>query len=294
MSLLQVESLTMRFGGLLALSDVSFEVEPGSITALIGPNGAGKTTLFNCVTGFYKATEGQLLLNRSDGSHDLSHELRHDLREMLGRSFHLADLASPRSFGSKLYYKAFGGSHRVARAGVARTFQNIRLFREMTALENLLVAQHGLVNRNLISGILKTSAYRTSEQQALAKAMHWLTELGIAEDANQLAGSLPYGNQRRLEIARALCIDPVLICLDEPAAGLNPNETKALSEVIEALRSRHGITVLLIEHDMGLVMEISDHVVVLDHGEVIARGTPGEVQENPRVLEAYLGVEEDE
>ncbi|WP_442918193.1 ABC transporter ATP-binding protein [Magnetococcus sp. PR-3] len=286
MSLLNVDKLTMRFGGLTALSEVSFGVEKGSITALIGPNGAGKTTVFNCVTGFYKASQGEISLNRQ------GHK-RQDLVEMLGLPFELKDFVQPAAFMRRLYFKLFGGSHRVTRAGVARTFQNIRLFREMTALENLLVAQHERVNRNLLSGILQTATYRRSEQDALDRALYWLSELGIEESANLLAGALPYGHQRRLEIARALCTDPVLICLDEPAAGLNPRETTELSATIRKLRERHGITIFLIEHDMGLVMDISDHVVVLDHGEVIARGTAKEVQNNARVLEAYLGVEDD-
>ncbi|ABK43014.1 amino acid/amide ABC transporter ATP-binding protein 1, HAAT family [Magnetococcus marinus MC-1] len=285
MSLLTVEDLTMCFGGLTALNQVSFGVERGSITSLIGPNGAGKTTLFNCVTGFYRATAGEIWLHRPG-------QQGQDLVEMLGQPFRLGDWVDARAFTRRVWFKVFGGSHRVARAGVARTFQNIRLFREMTVLENLLVAQHGRVNRNLVAGIVQTAAFRRSEREALERALYWLAEMGLEQSANQLAGALPYGYQRRLEIARALCTDPVLICLDEPAAGLNPRETAELSGMMEGLRARHGLTIFLIEHDMGLVMEISDHVVVLDHGEVIARGTPQQVQKNPRVLEAYLGVEE--
>ncbi|OSM01770.1 ABC transporter ATP-binding protein [Magnetofaba australis] len=283
-SLLEIRDLSMIFGGLTALSNVSFDVAPGSITALIGPNGAGKTTLFNCVTGFYKPTLGQMRL-QPPGKTPVN------LVAVLGEPLRATDFTAPGRIPRKLYFKLFGGSHRVARAGVARTFQNIRLFREMTVMENLLVAQHQQVNRNPIAGIIKSPGFRRSEREAIARAAYWLEQLDLADAANRLAGELPYGHQRRLEIARALCTGPKLICLDEPAAGLNPRETEALSTIIRRLRDEHGVTVFLIEHDMGLVMEISDHVVVLDHGEVIAQGKPDEVSKDPVVLEAYLGVE---
>ncbi|MEN9434797.1 MAG: hypothetical protein RLZZ422_2386 [Pseudomonadota bacterium] len=282
--LLSVQGLTMRFGGILALNNVNFEVQKGSITALIGPNGAGKTTVFNCVTGFYKATEGQIIL------HDKGHEV--NLRKVLGEKFKWSDYVNPSAFAERLYYKAFGGSHRVNQAGVARTFQNIRLFREMTVVENLLVAQHRHLDRNLIRGTLNTKSYRASEKRALDNAYYWLEVVNLTEDANRLAGDLPYGNQRRLEIARAMCTEPKLVCLDEPAAGLNPRETVELSTLIRHLRDKHDVTVLLIEHDMGLVMGISEHIVVLDYGQVIASGTPKEIEVNPKVLAAYLGTEE--
>ncbi|HPE59148.1 MAG TPA: ATP-binding cassette domain-containing protein [Thiolinea sp.] len=286
MSLLRVNNLTMRFGGILALNNISFEVQPGSISALIGPNGAGKTTVFNCVTGFYKATEGRIDLN-NNGRHT-------DLVKVLGERFRIGDFFNPKAFGDRLYYKALGGSHRVAQAGVARTFQNIRLFREMTVLENLLVAQHNRLDRNIIRGVLKTRHYRASERQALETAMHWLEIVDLGADANRLAGELPYGHQRRLEIARSMCTSPCLICLDEPAAGLNPRETDELSQLIRTLRDDHKVTVLLIEHDMGLVMEISEHIVVLDYGQVIAAGDPKAIESDPKVLAAYLGTEEEE
>ncbi|WP_020396185.1 ABC transporter ATP-binding protein [Thiolinea disciformis] len=285
-ALLNVDGLTMRFGGIIALNNVSFTVQPHSITALIGPNGAGKTTVFNCVTGFYKATEGKLSLNAGGK--------QTDLRKVLGERFQWSDYVNPKAFGERLYYKAFGGSHRVALAGVARTFQNIRLFRELTVVENLLVAQHIHLDRNLIRGTLRTKGYRASERKALETAYHWLDVMNLTEDANRLAGELPYGNQRRLEIARAMCTEPKLICLDEPAAGLNPRETEDLSKLIRKLRDEHKVTVLLIEHDMGLVMSISEHIVVLDYGQVIACGSPKEIETNPKVLAAYLGTEAEE
>ena len=284
--LLSVHDLTMRFGGILALNDVSFEVRRGAISALIGPNGAGKTTVFNCLTGFYKPTQGMITLRTE------REEI--DLIKVLGESFHAGDFLNPAAFGERVYYKMFGGSHRVTRAGVARTFQNVRLFREMTVMENLLVAQHIQLNRNLLSGLCNTRAYRASEQNAIERAYAWLKEFSLEADANRLAGELPYGHQRRLEIARAMCTGPRLLCLDEPAAGLNPRETEDLSLLIRKLRDEHDITVLLIEHHMGLVMGLSDHVVVLDYGEVIAEGDPKTVADHPAVIAAYLGTDEDD
>lgn len=284
-SILRVEHLMMHFGGINALNDVNLDVERGSITALIGPNGAGKTTVFNCLTGFYHATGGAILLNTRTPT---------DIIEVLGQKLRARDFLHPRRLGSRLYYKMFGGTHLVNRAGLARTFQNIRLFREMSVVENLLVAQHMLANRNLIAGIFNTAAYRRAENQALDRAFYWLEVVEMVDCANRLAGTLSYGQQRRLEIARAMCTGPEMICLDEPAAGLNPVETHALSRILRLLRQQHGVTVLLIEHDMGMVMEISDHVIVLDHGNVIARGAPQEIQHNPSVIAAYLGAEEEE
>ncbi|MBF0187838.1 MAG: ATP-binding cassette domain-containing protein [Magnetococcales bacterium] len=284
--MLTVSELSMRFGGIQALKDVHFSVPEQSITALIGPNGAGKTTVFNCVTGFYRATSGTIRLAATEGGH-------YDLIKILGTPFQSSDLLNPTAFAHRLYYKLFGGSHQVTRRGVARTFQNVRLFREMTVVENLLVAQHQQLNRNVLAGLFNAKSYLTSEKRALEKARRWLNAFDLLDDANRLAGELPYGHQRRLEIARAMCTDPRIICLDEPAAGLNPNETDELNGLIRMLRDQHGVTVLLIEHDMSLVMDISDHVVVLDHGEVIASGDPWEIQNNPTVLEAYLGVEEE-
>jgi branched-chain amino acid transport system ATP-binding protein len=232
---------------------------------LIGPNGAGKTTVFNCVTGFYRPTKGSMELAADGQEHDL---------------------------GAILNARVFGGSHRIARVGIARTFQNIRLFRDMTVLENLLVAQHHSLNRSLVAGFFRSKAYRLAEQAAIDRATAWLDVMDLRSSANRLAGTLPYGHQRRLEIARAMCTRPRLICLDEPAAGLNPRETDDLAALIQKLRNEHNVTVLLIEHDMSLVMGICEHIVVLDHGRVIAAGTPDQVANAPEVIQAYLGVEE--
>ncbi|MGB9096556.1 ABC transporter ATP-binding protein [Erwinia sp.] len=285
-SILRVEHLMMHFGGIKALNDVNLDVERGSITALIGPNGAGKTTVFNCLTGFYQATGGSILLNAQSRMTDVI--------QVLGQQIRPADLINPARLGSRLYYKMFGGTHLVNRAGLARTFQNIRLFREMSVVENLLVAQHMQANRNLLAGILNTPGYRRAESRALDRAFYWLEVVDLVDCANRLAGTLSYGQQRRLEIARAMSTGPEMICLDEPAAGLNPVETQALSKIVRFLRQQHGVTVLLIEHDMGMVMEISDHVIVLDHGDVIARGAPKEIQTNVSVIAAYLGADEEE
>lgn len=280
--LLSVSDLTMHFGGILALNEVSFEVNRHSITAIIGPNGAGKTTLFNCLTGFYRPHEGKIFLLQSRKG-----EL--DLTQLLGQPFQLTDFINPLAFSRRLYYKLFGGSHLTARIGIARTFQNIRLFRQMTVMENLLIAQHHALNRNILAGLFQTTAYQAAEQDAIARAHAWLKVFKLETFANRLAGELPYGSQRRLEIARAMCTQPRLLCLDEPAAGLNPKETAELSELIRRLRDDYEVTILLIEHDMSLVMQISEHIVVLDHGEVIADGTPEEIKHDAAVLAAYLG-----
>jgi branched-chain amino acid transport system ATP-binding protein len=282
--ILQVTDLSVRFGGIKALEHVSFKVKPHTITAIIGPNGAGKTTVFNCLTGFYKPHGGRLLY--ADGN-----TKTHDLAVLLGQKLRFSDFVNPTGLGTKLYYKMFGGTHKIAALGVARTFQNIRLFKDMTAIENLLVAQHRKVNRNLLSGLFSMPGYRSAEKQAVAKAYEWLERMDLMADANRLAKELPYGHQRRLEIARAMCTDAKLLCLDEPAAGLNHQETLELSNLISDLRKDFGVTVLVIEHDMALVMKISDHIIVLDHGCVIAKGTPAEIQTNPKVMAAYLGEE---
>lgn len=284
-SILQVKDLGMQFGGIRALHQVGFEVKRHSITALIGPNGAGKTTVFNCLTGFYRATQGQIRLQ--------ARQQTTDIIQILGEPFQWGDFIRPRQLGSRLFYKLFGGVHRVNQAGLARTFQNIRLFREMSVVENLLVAQHRQLNRNLLAGVLNTSAFKQSEREALERAFYWLEQVDLLASANRLAGELSYGQQRRLEIARAMCTQPELLCLDEPAAGLNPAETEALSQMIQKLRHQHALSILLIEHDMGLVMSTADHIIVLDQGQVIAEGIPDVIRNHPDVIAAYLGTEED-
>lgn len=260
--LVTVEHLTMRFGGLVAVHDLSFVARRGEITALIGPNGAGKTTVFNCLTGFYKPTVGRVTLHRPDGPLLLEQ---------------MADF-------------------RIARAGVARTFQNIRLFPRMTVLENLVVAQHNPLMRAsgyTIAGLFGLPGYRRAEAGAIDVACAWLDRVGLLDRADEEAGALPYGAQRRLEVARAMCTRPLLLCLDEPAAGLNPRESAELNRFLLGIREREGIGILLIEHDMSVVMGISDHVIVLDYGRCIAAGSPAEIRCNPGVVRAYLGEPEE-
>lgn len=284
--ILEIKDLTVHFGGIIALNKVSFKVEKSSITALIGPNGAGKTTLFNCLTGFYKATSGSILLNTDNG--------RVDIVKVLGEPLKASDFINPVALASRLRYKMFGGSYLIARAGIARTFQNIRLFHEMTAMENLLVAQHMTINKNLVSGLLNLKSFKEAEDRAINKAYTWLDIMDLRVDANRFAKELPYGHQRRLEIARAMCTDPGLICLDEPAAGLNPRETDELSLLVRRLRDEFNVTVFIIEHDMTLVMDISEHIVVLNYGQVIANNDPQSIRKDKAVLSAYLGMNDDD
>ena len=263
--LLQVEHLTMRFGGLTAVGDLSFNAKRGEITALIGPNGAGKTTVFNCLTGFYKPTEGAVTLHHPGGS-----------------AFQLERMDDFRI---------------TERAHVARTFQNIRLFAGMTVLENLMVAQHNTLmwaSGYTLAGIFNTAGYRRANRAAVDFASHWLQKTGLTSRADDPAGDLPYGDQRRLEIARAMCTKPVLLCLDEPAAGLNPRESEELNKLLLSIRNEEKVAILLIEHDMSVVMGISDHIVVLDYGVKISDGDATHVKNDPAVIRAYLGVEDEE
>lgn len=249
--LLSVRGLTMRFGGLLAVNNVEMDLNQGEIVSLIGPNGAGKTTVFNCLTGFYRPTGGTIML----------------------RDRHLEGLPG----------------QQIARMGVVRTFQHVRLFREMTVIENLLVAQHQHLRSGVFAGLLKTPSFRRAEAEAQERGAMWLERVGLLDLANRQAGNLAYGQQRRLEIVRCMMTRPEVLMLDEPAAGLNPKETEELDHLIAELRDRHQVSVLLIEHDMKLVMGISDRIYVVNQGTPLAQGTPAEIRNNPDVIRAYLG-----
>ena len=261
--ILEVKHLTMRFGGLVAVNDLNFTAHQRDITAIIGPNGAGKTTVFNCLTGFYRPTVGELTFHGINGPVLLEQK----------------------------------DGFMIPREGLARTFQNIRLFAQMSALENLIVAQHNRLMRAsgyTVLGLLGLGGYRAAEREAVELAKFWLDRTGLTDKADWNAGALPYGDQRKLEIARAMCTRPRLLCLDEPAAGLNPRETADLSQLLKSIRDQQDVSILLIEHDMGMVMAISDHIVVLDYGRKIADGTPESIRTDDAVIKAYLGEPEEE
>jgi len=277
---LRMENVTMQFGGVVAVNDLSLEVPEGKIVALIGPNGAGKTTAFNCITGVYQPTNGRV--------------------EFMGETM---ICSHPTGKMKKNYLGSNGDKFvnmrnidptpdAVVQKGISRTFQNIRLWKSMTVFENVLVAKHMRAKHNVFSATFRTSA--KEEARMREETMELLKEQGLDQYKDEIATSLPYGLQRRLEIARALATEPKLLLLDEPAAGMNPQETQELADYIREIRDTHNLTIFLIEHHMDLVMKISDYIYVIDFGSEIARGVPREVQQNKRVIEAYLGVTEDE
>ncbi len=258
--ILETKNLTMQFGGLTAVDNINFTVNPKEIVALIGPNGAGKTTFFNCVTGVYKPTSGDVLISPTGKGQQKINGLK---------------------------------PNKVTEKGLARTFQNIRLFQNMTVLENVMIGRHSKLKSGILGAVLRTKATVAEEKKVVQDSYDILVEVGLEKFVNELAKNLPYGAQRRLEIARAMATEPALLLLDEPAAGMNPHETKELDEMIIHIRDSKQISILLIEHDMSLVMSISENIFVVDYGKLIAQGSPNEIKNNPEVIKAYLGDDSD-
>ncbi len=277
-NVLRLENITMQFGGVVAINNLSMEINEGEIVALIGPNGAGKTTAFNCVTGVYEPTNGAVYF------HGKPIAINHPTGKM-------AKMYAGEEKDKFLNQRLVHSPDKITAMGIARTFQNIRLFKSQTAFENVLIATHLRRTSNFLTATFRLN--RAEEKKMREKAMSLLETVGLAEEADELATSLPYGKQRRLEIARALATDPTLLLLDEPAAGMNPQETDELGEFIVRIKDQFHLTVFMIEHHMNLVMDISDRIYVLDFGKRIAEGTPEEIQKNPVVIAAYLGVEEE-
>ena len=278
-NVLRMENVTMQFGGVVAVNDLSLDVPEGQIVALIGPNGAGKTTAFNCITGVYQPTNGRVeFMGKTMIRNHPTGKMKKNYLGTNGEKY-----ANERNIDPT--------ADHVVSLGIARTFQNIRLWKSMTVFENVLVAKHMRAKQNVFSAIFRANA--KEEARMREETMELLKEQGLEQYKDEIATSLPYGLQRRLEIARALATDPKLLLLDEPAAGMNPQETQELAEYIKEIRDSHHLTVFLIEHHMDLVMKISDYIYVIDFGSEIARGVPKEVQQNKRVIEAYLGVTED-
>ncbi len=277
-NVLNVEHITMQFGGVVAVNDLSLEVNKGEIVALIGPNGAGKTTAFNVITGVYQPTNGRVSFSGKTmiENHPQGKMKKQYLGEQPGM-YHEAIVKTP---------------DQITKLGIARTFQNIRLFKSLTVFDNVLIARHMRSKANVFSATFKANA--AEEKANREKTWELLKMVGLENEANEISSALPYGKQRRLEIARALATEPQLLLLDEPAAGMNPQETDDLSDFILQIKKEFNLTILVIEHHMDLVMSISDRIYVLDFGKLIAQGVPEEIQSNPRVISAYLGVQEDE